>query len=195
MPGTEETRLPWVALDVETTGLSPTRHRIRELAIVRFSSEEQDPGRVLRIPQREDPAGPRPRWTDRLRRFMDEITKARVVVAHNAAFDLAFLAESLRRTKTTPFHLHAYCTLMLSRSLFPELARHDLDYLGTELRLGHRPDHTALGDARAVASLLRLLSRRFDIKSEEDLAAVHGPQLKVRCRSSACAFEDDSHAS
>jgi DNA polymerase III epsilon subunit-like protein len=169
---------PWVALDLETTGLSPTRHRIREAALVPFSDIAQEPGTVVRFPMQNE-AAPLRRPIDRLRSLLAETPDGGLVLVHHAAFDLAFLAETLRRSASGPFELTAYCTLRLARTLLPHLACHDLNSLREELGLGHRPAHTALHDARAVASLFQLLSGRFGLVTESDVVAVHGAPIRV----------------
>jgi DNA polymerase-3 subunit epsilon len=173
-----------LALDIETTGLSPTRHRIRELAVVSFSGAVLSHQRLERFDDTDfEPSrgrGIRARVEDILATLQDVDT---VTFAHNAAFDLAFLAESFRGFGFHTFHLRAYCTLRLARLLLPELGCYDLAFLRTALSLGEGKAHVALDDALAVAKLFMVLSERAPIADEAALSAIHGPPVKVRYRS------------
>ena len=105
-----------------------------------------------------------------------------MLVAHNAAFDLAFLAEALRRTGVRPFVLRAYCTLRLARALLPNLPRYDLASLRESLHLESGEPHVALADARAVAALFTALVQRAGFVDEQALRELHGPPVRVGAR-------------
>lgn len=168
----------WIALDLETTGLSPTRHEIRELAAVPFGIDD-DQEHVLYF----TPADfQRPAARSRLAQLLPTIGEGSVLVAHNAAFDLAFLAEALRRTGVRPFVLRAYCTLRLARALLPNLPRYDLASLRESLHLESGEPHVALADARAVAALFTALVQRAGFVDEQALRELHGPPVRVGAR-------------
>src|SRR5438477_10520418 len=94
----------WIALDLETTGLSPTRHEIRELAAVPVGIDDAHPEHVLHFTSADFQQFSRTARS-RLVELLPTIGDGSVLVAHNAAFDLAFLAEALRRTRVCPFTL------------------------------------------------------------------------------------------
>ena len=189
MNGVKSTSLPdssavgssierWIALDLETTGLSPTRHEIRELAAVPFGIAE-GAEHVLRFTRADFQVSSRAVARPRLAELLPMLGEGSVLVAHNAAFDLAFLAEALRRARLGPFVLRAYCTLRLARIVFPDLPRHDLVFLREALRLNTGKPHVALADARAVAALFAVLVQRAGFLDEQALRALHGPPLRV----------------
>ena len=60
-----------------------------------------------------------------LLRFLE----SRVIVAHHARFDLSFLRAAVHRAGLRAPENPVLCTVRLSRRLFPELARHDLESL------------------------------------------------------------------
>ena len=169
----------WVALDLETTGLSPTRHEIRELAAVPFGIDADHTEHVLHFTPADFQPSWRPAARSRLAELLPTIGEGSVIVAHNAAFDLAFLAEALRRTGVRPFILRAYCTLRLARVLLPDLRRYDLASLREKLGLEGGEPHVALADARAVAALFTALMQRAGFVDEQALRALHGPPLRV----------------
>jgi DNA polymerase-3 subunit epsilon len=156
----------YAVIDVETTGLSASSHRVLELAIVRT-----DPaGRVLdEWVARFNPEGPvgathihgiRDRDVARAPRFaqvLPEITArltGAAIAGHNVRFDLAFLRAEYARAGWALPHLPAACTLDHSRDHLPHLTRRRLAdcCAATGIRLDDA--HSALGDARATAVLL-----------------------------------------
>lgn len=157
----------YVVLDVETTGLSPQRDRVLELALVTVDGS----GRVVdEWATRVNPQGPvgathihgiteadvarAPIFPDVLGEVTHRLTGA-AVVAHNAAFDLAFLrAEFARAGWKMPF-LPCLCTLEASSYYLPGLSRRRLGDCCDAAGIRLEQAHAALGDARATAQLLR----------------------------------------
>ncbi len=170
----------WVAFDVETTGLSPTRHRIRQLAYVSFDLETIGFGTTIDLhPDLAIEASDGGmRW--QLGRFLEITSKTQCLFAHNAAFDLAFVSEMLRRLRIRSFDLRAYCTLRLSRDLLPDLPSYDLATLRSECSLDHEAAHVAVNDARTVARLVQVLAKNCGISTESEVRTAHGPALSVR---------------
>lgn len=156
-----------VVFDVETTGFSPLRgDRIIEIGAVmvegrRCTGEYQTlvsvPESVARkasqvhgITDRMLQGQPLPEEVyPALRDFIGGST----LVAHNASFDLAFLAHELARLGMSLPNRHI-CTLRLARRRLPELPNHRLETVYRHL-FGELPDgnwrHRALDDARLTA--------------------------------------------
>jgi DNA polymerase III epsilon subunit-like protein len=181
----------WIALDLETTGLSPTRHEIRQLAVVPFGIDADHTEHFLRFNPGDFHPHPRPATRSRLVEILRVIGEESVLVAHNAAFDLAFLAEALRRLRILPFDLRAYCTLRLARALLPDLQRYDLAALQTALGLAGGDRHVALADARAVAGIFKALVQRAGFADREAIRALHGPPVRVGRRAPLTKPVDD----
>ncbi len=70
----------------------------------------------------------------------------RLVIAHNARFDHAFLRAEFDRVGID-LDMQVLCSLMLSRRLFPQHAHHDLDSLVERHALRAQTRHRALPDA------------------------------------------------
>jgi DNA polymerase III epsilon subunit-like protein len=78
-----------------------------------------------------------------------------VVVAHNAAFDVAVLDRASRRVLGRPLGLPSLCTFKLARRLMPEVTRASLDSLATHFGLAKSARDTgALADAELTAAVL-----------------------------------------
>jgi DNA polymerase-3 subunit epsilon len=163
--------LPLLAVDVETTGLSPVRDRLLAVGWVpvdgtridlsgarRYVVRRDDPGEAVTIHglTHDDLEAGRP-----LAEVLAELRVAlagRVLLAHYASFDRAFLDAAFRAVGEEPVRSPDVCTLDLQRRL---LAR-DGAVPGDALRLwsarerhGMPPTkaHDALADALACAEL------------------------------------------
>ncbi|MBN1829144.1 MAG: 3'-5' exonuclease [Deltaproteobacteria bacterium] len=159
----------FVAIDVETTGLSPRAgHRVIEIGAVAIEEGHivgefatlidagvSVPYAVQAIHGITDAmlAGqPRPEEALPLfSRFIREST----LIAHNAPFDLRFLRHEFARLGLGLPHPHR-CTLALSRHRLPRLADHSLETVYRHLFPEAdflRQSHRALEDARLAAKI------------------------------------------
>lgn len=164
--------LSFVVFDTETTGLAPREgDEIVQIAGLRIVN-----GRILRgerfetlvNPGRHIPAGATavhgiddaqvrdaPDIAEAGRRF-HAFCHGAVLVAHNAAFDMAFLTLKQERMGLN-WDQPTLCTVLLSAALFPNAGDYTLDGLaerfGVDLPQAVR--HTALGDAQATAEVFR----------------------------------------
>lgn len=182
--------IPFVIVDVETTGGRPLCDRIIEIAAVRVVG-----GRVVaEWASLVDPGRPIPPFVARLTGIDDRAVAAAATfaevaddflavlgggafVAHNAGFDWRFVNAELfavRGGRLTNAHL---CTVRLARRLLPGVRRRNLDALAHLFGVTVEGRHRALGDARATARiLLRLLDTAMErgVETEADLAALAG---------------------
>ena len=173
----------FVALDIETTGLDPTRDRIIEVGAVQFSEsgEEAEFSSLVNPGRRLSPfierltgitnddvtaAPPLERIAADLRRFVH----GRTIVGHNIEFDLEFL-----RAAGVTGPTEAVDTATLARLLLPELKTHGLADVAEALGLEPDGRHRALSDARLAVrvfnGLLRL-ARGLDSTRRSALAGL-----------------------
>jgi DNA polymerase-3 subunit epsilon len=159
---------PLAIVDLETTGAHPVYDRVTEVAVIEVEGGEvQDEWSTLVNPECAIPAAIQaltgitndmvagaPTF-GRLAVELHERLAGRVLVAHNARFDYGFLRQEFRRAGLQ-FRAQTLCTVKLSRRLYPEHARHNLDSLIARHGLECRARHRALGDADAVWQFLRL---------------------------------------
>jgi DNA polymerase-3 subunit epsilon len=171
---------PLAIVDLETTGAHPAWNRVTEIAVVEVQGGDVvsewstlvNPG--TSIPPAiqaltgitNEMVADAPAFED-LAAELYERLEGRVFVAHNARFDYGFLRHEFERAGLR-FQARTLCTVKLSRRLYPQHARHNLDSLiarhglslGASGEARHRaPEvarHRALGDARAVWQFLRV---------------------------------------
>ncbi len=154
-----------VALDLETTGLTPRLDRIIEVGAVRFRG-----GQTLeRFESLVRPQVPIPGSVQMLTGITDadvqEAPSAEVVlrelidfvgdtpvVAHGGSFDLSFMSDAGGDSAYELFD-----TLDLARILLPAAPSHSLPHLSRQLGLGHGRPHRALSDAEAARELFGYL--------------------------------------
>jgi DNA polymerase III epsilon subunit family exonuclease len=189
-------REPFVAFDVETTGLHAICDHIVEVGAVRFGfgglgetfESLVNPG--VPIPRDAtalhgitdgDVAGAPP-FADvcpDLIRFLGE----GIVVAHNAPFDASFLLSECDRAGVPAPPLLALDSCALARAAFPALASYSLDSLVGALSLGRSRGHRALPDAIAAADLFLRALEALGVRDASGLPALHeraGPPLPLR---------------
>lgn len=164
---------PVVCVDVETTGGHPAWHRITEIALVGVRAGKIEwqwsslvhPG--CRIPSSiqtltgisDEMVAEAPPFAA----IADEVESrlaGRRFVAHNARFDYGFVRAELRRLGR-PFTAPLACTVRLSRELFPEQPRHNLDALIERHGLECATRHRALPDAAVLAQFWLALRGRL----------------------------------
>src|SRR6202041_401200 len=149
-------------VDLETTGGDAARHRITEVAVVRVQNGElADEWSSLVNPEcpipahtaaftgiSDDMVAAAPRFAEIAAEVLRRLQGA-VFVAHNARFDYSFLRSEFRRLDM-PFSTKILCTVKLSRRLFPEHVRHNLDAVMERHGLVCSARHRALGDAQVL---------------------------------------------
>ena len=162
----ESLRGPVACVDLETTGGLAAHHRIIEVGIVLLERGEiveewsslVHPG--LRIPPSiasftgidDSMVADAPRFEDIQAEVMKRLER-RLFVAHNARFDYGFLRTEFRRLGVR-FSAPVLCTVKLSRTLYAEHPRHNLDTLMERFGLTCNARHRALGDAQVLPALL-----------------------------------------
>jgi DNA polymerase-3 subunit epsilon len=161
-------------VDVETTGAASHYHRIIEIAVLRVHhgrlvdkySTLLDPERSI-SPFIESLTGIRNRdlagaptfhqVKDRLYGLLD----GAIFVAHNARFDYSFIREEFEREKVN-YSARRLCTMRLSKALFPDLKKHNLDSIIDRFGILCTDRHRAEGDACVLWDFLQKLREQID---------------------------------
>lgn len=158
--------LEYVVVDVETTGRSGRGDRIADVAAVivrggcvaeRFATLVNPgcgiPTHITRLtgitnamvavaPTFEEIAGD-----------VAGALRNRVFVAHNVAFDWAFLNAEFTRLRGRPMRSDRLCTVRLAKRLLPGLTRRNLDAVSAHYGIVITDRHRAHGDAAATADV------------------------------------------
>jgi DNA polymerase III epsilon subunit family exonuclease len=172
----------WVVVDVETTGGTPERgHRITEVAAVRVSGGViRDRYCTLVNPMRTIPSmvtsitGISPEMVRAAPHFGEvayqvaEAIEGAVFVAHNAAFDWAFVSHEMQRATGTLPAGRQLCTVRLAKKLMPQLTSRGLDSLAHWFGLEIVQRHRALDDAVATAEVLIRFLEMLEERGVED---------------------------
>ncbi len=174
--GADLTQTEFVIVDVETTGWSPDEARITEIGAVRMRA-----GRLLgEFTMLVDPGMPVPADIEALTGISSQMVAAAprpadvlpillsfaggcVLTAHNAPFDLGFLAAACGDCGLSWPDFAVLDTVMIARQLLGEDEVPDckLATLASFFGAPTKPCHRALADARATATVLDALIRRL----------------------------------
>ncbi|MBN9424082.1 MAG: hypothetical protein BGO63_07620 [Candidatus Accumulibacter sp. 66-26] len=155
---------PIVFVDLETTGANFANDRIIEVGIVELDENGAREWSVLVNPETEispfitgltgidsTMVATAPTFEQLAPQVLDKL-RGRLFVAHNARFDYSFLKREFKRLGIN-FRAPTLCTVKLSRKLFPEHHRHNLDTLVERYGLSVGDRHRALADAKVLRDL------------------------------------------
>ena len=185
---------PLAIVDLETTGAHPAHDRVTEIAVLEVEHGElAGEWSTLVNPQTAIPAAIQaltgitndmvagaPTFAQ-LAGALHERLAGRVFVAHNVRFDYGFLCREFERAGIR-FQARTLCTVKLSRRLYPEHARHNLDSVMARHHLACDARHRALGDARVVWRFLQAAAREHG----SDAVATAARQLARQTTLPAC---------
>jgi DNA polymerase-3 subunit epsilon len=182
-----------VFIDLETTGANLAQDRIIEIGLVEADQDGVREWSTLINPGR--PVSPfitsltgidtamvesAPNFTQLAPELLARL-QGRLFIAHNARFDYGFLKHEFKRNGID-FHATRLCTVKLSRALFPEHRRHNLDTLVERFGIATGDRHRALADARLLWELWQrwhaLLPAETIQKAVERIAGL--PELPPR---------------
>jgi DNA polymerase III epsilon subunit-like protein len=145
------TDITCVAFETETTGLFPIMHRLVELAGVCFQLDGQE---VAAFQQLINPEIPIPLEVQRVHGITDAMVRGKptvdqilprfieflgesdtILLAHNALYDLSFLAMALIRLGIACPPHDVFDTLEMARQLYPAWHSHSLEHVATHLQM------------------------------------------------------------
>ncbi len=188
-------QVPFVVLDVETTGLHPgLGHAICEIAVLRV----QDGAVVEEYQSLVDPGRPvspeayavnrisstmlrgAPRFEEIADRVLDAL-EGSAVVAHNAPFDLGFLVAALEETHRLVPDNPVVDTLALARNCYG-FPSNNLQSIARDLGIFIPQEHRALGDVWTTWRVLEFFSQdlqaRWGISTLGELVHAQGGPIE-----------------
>ncbi len=160
-------------VDIETTGNSPVYDKIIEIGILRVEENKVidqfstllNPGMHV-SPFIESLTGISKQDLERAPFFEDkkeeilQMLAGCIFVAHNVRFDYGFLRNEFRRHSISFTSKHL-CTVKLSRFLYPQHTRHNLDSLMERFDISCQARHRAFDDAKVVWEFYKKLQTEF----------------------------------
>jgi DNA polymerase-3 subunit epsilon len=160
----------YTIVDVETSGLDSTKHRVLSVAAVRLGVDGQvcdeyhtlvdpgcDPGPIhIHGLTREKLRGAP--CFENIRHHLSKHLTGQVLVAHNAQHDYRFLAREFSLVGSTLPVPRRLCTLAFAHRVAVPTPDHKLRTLAAYYNVEQTRWHDALDDARVLAKILRALT-------------------------------------
>jgi len=167
-------------VDIETTGGSAAFDRIIEIGVfvvedgmiiesfeTLINPERPIPGFITAMTGiKSSDVASEPLFLD-IAHTLERLFRDAVFVAHNASFDYSFIAREFARIGRS-FEMPRLCTVRLSRRLFPQYPRHNLDSIIRRFNLGIDRRHRAADDARMLYEFLSICESHHGIASLAD---------------------------
>jgi DNA polymerase-3 subunit epsilon len=159
-------------VDIETTGSHFDRDRITEIGIKTLANDQIQVWEQLINPHTFIPqniqrlTGISPQMVEnqpsfeQIARELKQELEGKIFIAHNARFDYGFIKASFKRIGID-FKPKVLCTVKLSRLLFPDQSRHNLDTIIHAHGLSVSARHRALGDADLLLQFWRVCESKF----------------------------------
>ncbi len=182
----------FVAFDLETTGLFPVAARIVEFGALRFRLDGTQLGCLEQL---VDPECPIPREVTRIHGITDAMVRGKptagniipkflaflggpetILLAHNALFDMGFLAFAMAgRATSVPLH-RVVDTLDLTRTCLRGLPTHRLETVARHLGVAEHEDHRGLSDSRLLMGVFqKIVTRNPRLRTAGDLFRLSAP--------------------
>lgn len=170
-----EYRGPMVFVDVETDGMNYVNGHVIEVAAIRVENGQVvDEFRSL-----INPGGDVPRFITSLTGISSgdlsdapyfqqianqfyRVMEGALFVAHNVRFDYSFLKSEFRRAGMD-FDPKLFCTVRLSRALYPQERSHKLASLIERHGLRFSARHRAYDDAHALWQFVQIVAKSFPV--------------------------------
>ena len=186
-----------VCFDIETTGLNRKHEVIIEIgAVVLKNGEITDtfntfvsPGRIL-SPEiirltgiTDEMLVGAPSQEKAIRAFL-AFAGDRPLAAHNADFDIGFIAAGCRKYGI-PLHNPSIDSLILAQNLLPELGKYKLDIVAEHLHLPAFNHHRASDDAATVAYMLPHFFKKLEAAGYHNLSEINPYMTTLRGKGKA----------
>lgn len=172
----------YVFLDLETTGATPLKDRITEIALIRF----EDGVEVSRWQTLVNPEVAIPDFIQQLTGITNTMVanaptfkqvagdlldylEDTILCAHNVRFDHGFLKSEFKRIGIT-LRQNVLCTVKLSRKLYPQHRSHALDAIISRHQLTCQARHRAMGDVEMMVGFLKSATEELGISKIRETA-------------------------
>ncbi|MBQ7352932.1 MAG: PolC-type DNA polymerase III [Clostridia bacterium] len=160
--------------DIETTGLSAEEDRITEIGAIiikdgqvvdRYNTfvnpEKTIPKNIIELTGITNEMVKDARLINEVLPEFLSFINGRILVAHNANFDIGFIRAASRRL-AIDFNPTYIDTLALSRYINPDLKKHKLNVLADYYKLGNFNHHRACDDAEMLGQILSCMFNKLE---------------------------------
>lgn len=161
----------FIIIDIETTGLSPYKNEITEIAAIKVKQDTMEV--VSSFTTLIEIQGDVPYFITKLtgitKRMLDRdglplnfaLNKLSLfcegydIYAHNASFDKSFIRTYLEKENVSYIESQWIDTISIFRQAFPGRSTYKLESLIVDFNLATKEDHRALSDAKHTLELLK----------------------------------------
>ena len=164
----------FVVFDIETTGLSPITCKITEIGAVKVKGgevlevyntfvnpETEIPPEIVELTSITNEMVADARKIDEVLPEFLEFVGDRLLIAHNANFDISFIRAAAKSLEVK-FENAYLDTVGLSRFLNKDLKSHKLDLLAKHYQLGEFNHHRACDDAETLARIFFKMAEQLE---------------------------------
>lgn len=158
----------YIVLDLETTWLSKFKHKITEIAAIKFdwekilwtfqtliNPERNIPSEITRLTWiTNEMVENAPLISEVIPKFLQFIQDW-TIVAHNASFDYWFLSESIYKHTWKRITNDCLCTRKLCSRLLPDLPKKNLWTICEYYWLTNKRAHRAMGDTEVTVEIFK----------------------------------------
>lgn len=174
----------YTILDIETTWLSKFRHKITEIAAIKFdwnnilwefqtliNPERNIPSEITKLTWiTNGMVETAPLFHQIIPNFLDFLQDD-IIVAHNANFDYWFISENIYANTWTRIENQCICTRKLANRLLPFLPKKNLWSLCDYFWLTNERAHRAMWDTKVTVEIfghfLNLLDKKWIVNQQE----------------------------
>ena len=171
----------YTILDIETTWLSKFKHKITEIAAIKFdwknilwefqtlvNPERNIPTEITKLTWiTNEMVSDAPKFCDIIPNFLNFIQDD-IIVAHNANFDYWFISQNIYTNTWIRIENSCLCTRKLANRLLPELPKKNLWTICDYYWLKNERAHRAMWDTKVTVEIFRnfldLLNKKWIIE-------------------------------
>ena len=176
----------YTVVDIETTGLSPQRHKITEIAAVKLDEdcniinefqslvnpECKIPSFITKLTGIDnDMVADKPVISEVMPQFL-EFIKNDIFIAHNASFDYRFLSANAELIGKDLFNTKLCTRKLANRLLFDKLPSMKLGHICNHYGIDNNQAHRAMSDVKATVEVFRNFKKEMskeNINNKDDI--------------------------
>ena len=175
----------YIVLDIETTWLSKYRHKITEIAAIKFDGnkilweyqtlinpERNIPSEITKLTWiTNEMVKMAPLFSEIIPIFLDFLQND-IIVAHNANFDYWFISENIYNHTWTWIKNQCLCTRKLANRLIPDLPKKNLWSICEYMWFQNEHAHRAMWDTKVTVQIFKELLKLLEKKGIKEQSEI-----------------------